>query len=219
MCEQDNNYHQVNMSSPKRLTEAQKANLPEIYILNPASNKYVLKSGPTGKLLAQGKPVQPKVTGSAKIVEILDLVKTHLNLSDEDYIDLINKLPLPKNIDKSTVSVKAKTPSPKDNSPKKANSFALYFAEQREKDPSMKREEILAFWKDLSAEEKKPYEDKAAQHNISVPKTEKKKKASASESSPPVQAKPTKKASKKQDPPTESESEEEEEEQASDDEA
>ena len=70
MCEQDNNYHQVNMSSPIQLTEAQKADLPEI--------------------LAQGKPVQPKITCSAKIVEILDLVKPHH--SDEDFIDLINKL-------------------------------------------------------------------------------------------------------------------------------
>ena len=69
MCEQDNNYYQVNMSSPIQLTEAQKADLPEIYILN---------------------PVQPKITCSAKIVDILDLVKPHH--SDEDFIDLINKL-------------------------------------------------------------------------------------------------------------------------------
>ena len=199
------------MSSPKRLTEEQKAELPETYILNPESNKYVLRTGAIGKLLVAGKPVQPKVTGSAKIVEILNLVKVHLELSDEVFTDLVNKLPLAKNIDKSTVSVKAKTPSPKDNSPKKTNSFAIFYAEMREKHPNIGRDEVLTFWQDTSDEDKQKYTVEAAKVNALVPKVEKKKKTGASEASPPVQAKPTKKASKKkkEDPPTEPESDSE----------
>jgi hypothetical protein len=167
-------------TAAKRLTEVEKAELPDQYVLNPASGKYVKRTSTLGKsILAEKIPL----TGNAYVLKMVQHIAECCDISSDEMYDSLKSFKdstgqeLPSNfprvwggkeIVREVKPPGSSTPKPvKPKEERRVSSLILFREEYKQKNPSAETKTIDEAWKKMSDNEKAKFVEEAKKINAS----------------------------------------------------
>jgi hypothetical protein len=163
------------VNSPAHMSEDEKKINPEIYILNPNTEKYVKRDTPLGKKLAKaektGEEVPKTMTDTERLILVVQTLRDSLNLEDDAIKNALKTIEaeLPRSFP-AFWGGKHKEDRHPEHPKNPCNSYILFTSAVREStknaNPGMKSKELMALmsdmWKETSKEDRAEYEAEAA---------------------------------------------------------